>query len=157
MDEVQKIKDKLTAARGRLLAAVDGLDGALWDWQPADGRWSVRLTLAHVGSAQWSHLEVARRLASGKTVELPGFNLDAWNEAQVAERANWSVDQVLADLEAAQQASFAFLDGLDAETLARTGTHPALGEMNVGQVIRVIGLHDNLHRRDLLRLLEEMD
>lgn len=157
MDEVQKIKDKLTAARGKLLVVVEGLDRAQWDWQPDDGRWSVRLTLAHVGSAQWSHLEVARRLAAGETVDLPDFDLDAWNEANVAERADWSVDQVLADLEAAQQASFAFLDGLDAETLARTGAHPALGEMSVGQVIRVIGLHDGLHRRDLLRLLEEMD
>jgi uncharacterized damage-inducible protein DinB len=157
MDEVQKIKDRLLAARGRLLSAVEGLDEAQWDWQPDDGRWSVRLTLAHVGSAQWSHLEVARRLAAGETVELPGFDLDAWNEAQIAKRAGWPVDRVLADLEAAQQASFAFLDGLDAETLARTGTHPALGEMSVGQVIRVIGLHDNVHRRDLLRLLGEMD
>jgi hypothetical protein len=113
--------------------------------------------LAHVGSAQWSHLEVARQLAAGETVDLPDFDLDAWNEANLAERADWSVDQVLADLEAAQQASFAFLDRLDAETLARTGAHPALGEMSVGQVIRVIGLHDGLHRRDLLRLLEEMD
>jgi uncharacterized damage-inducible protein DinB len=157
MDEAKKIKEKLAAARDKLLAAVEGLDRAHWDWQPDDGRWSVRLTLAHVGSAQWSHLEVARRLAVGETVDLPGFELDAWNEAQVSERADWSVDQVLADLKTAQQASFAFLDELDAETLARTGAHPALGEMSVGQVIRVIGLHDSLHRRDLLRLLEEMD
>lgn len=157
MDEAQKIKEKLAAARGKLLAVVEGLDEAQWDWQPDDGRWSVRLTLAHVGSAQWSHLEVARRMAAGETVDLPDFDLDAWNEAHIAERADWSVDQVLADLEAAQQASFALLDQLDAETLARTGVHPALGEMGVGQVIRVIGLHDNLHRRDLLRLLEEMD
>jgi len=96
-------------------------------------------------------------MAAGETVELPGFDLDAWNEAQIAKRAGWPADRVLADLEAAQQASFAFLDELDAETLARSGTHPALGEMNVGQVIRVIGLHDNVHRRDLLRLLGEMD
>jgi uncharacterized damage-inducible protein DinB len=156
MDKVRQIKQKLAAARGKLLATVEGLDAAQWDWQPEDGRWSVRLTLAHVGSAQWSHLQVARWLAAGETVDLTGFDLDAWNEAHVAERADWPVDQVLADLEAAQQASFAFLEGLDAQTLARTGTHPALGEMSVGQVIRVIGLHDNLHRRDLLRLLDEM-
>ncbi len=156
MDEVQKIKDRLVAARSKLLAAVAGLDEAKWDWQPGDGRWSLRLTLAHVGSAQWSHLSVARRLAAGDTVDLPGFDLDAWNAAAVAERADWSVAQVLADLEAAQEATFEFLDGLEAEELARTGVHPALGEMSVGQVVRVIGLHDGLHRRDLLRLVEEM-
>jgi uncharacterized damage-inducible protein DinB len=154
--EVNKIKDRLTAARSRLLSAVAGLDDARWDWRPGDGRWSARLTLAHVGSAQWSHLEVARRVVDGQTVDLPGFDLDAWNDARVAERAGWSVDQIMVDLEAAQQATFSFLDGLDTEQLALTGTHPALGEISVGQVLRVIAVHDSLHRRDLLRLLAEV-
>lgn len=157
MDEAQKIKSRLTAARTKLLAEVEDLDTERWEWRPGDGRWSVRLTLAHVGAAQWSHLEVARHMAAGEVVEIPGFDLDAWNEAAVAERAQWSIEQVLADLEMAQQATFEFLDGLDAEKLEITGSHPALGEMSVGQVLRVIGLHDGLHRRDLLQLRREME
>jgi hypothetical protein len=39
VDEVQKIKDRLVAARSKLLAAVAGLDEAKWDWPPGDGRW----------------------------------------------------------------------------------------------------------------------
>jgi uncharacterized damage-inducible protein DinB len=156
VDEVQRTKKKLTAARERLLSAVDGLDKEQWEWRPDDGRWSVRLVLAHVGAAQWSHLEVARRLVAGQTVEIPDFDLDAWNQAAVAKRADWSVEQVLADLDAGQRATFEFLDGLVAEKLAIAGSHPALGEMNVGQVVRVIGLHDGLHRRDVLRLRQEM-
>lgn len=156
MDEIQKIESRLTAARSKLLAAVDGLDQAQWDWRPDDECWSVRLTLAHVGAAQWSHLQWARRVAAGETVEIPGFDLDAWNQAAVAKRAEWPLEQVLADLDAAQQATFDFLAGLDAKGLAATGSHPALGEMSVGQVLRVIGLHDNLHRRDVVQLRREM-
>jgi uncharacterized damage-inducible protein DinB len=157
MDEAQTTKKKLTAARERLLSAVDGLDNDQWEWRPDDGRWSVRLVLAHVGAAQWSHLEVARCLVEGKAVEIPDFDLDAWNHAAVAKRADWSVERVLADLDAGQRATFEFLDGLDAEQLAISGSHPALGEMSVGQVVRVIGLHDGLHRRDALTLRREMD
>ena len=157
MDEIQKTKKKLTAARDRLLSAADGLDKEQWEWRPDDGRWSVRLVLAHVGAAKWSHLEVARRLVEGKVVEIPGFDLNEWNKAEVAKRADWSAAQVLADLEAGQRAAFDFLDGLDEEKLAITGSHPALGEMSVGQVLRVIGLHDGLHRRDVLQLRQEME
>jgi uncharacterized damage-inducible protein DinB len=156
MDEVQRIKDKLTAARSKLLEATVGLTEEAWDWQPFDGRWSIRLTLAHVGSAQWSHLEVARSLAMGGEIEIPDFDLDTWNAAAVTQRLDWSVDQVLADLVAAQEATFAFLDGVDRLTLARRGSHPALGEVSVGQVLRIMGLHDSLHRRDVLQLRQEM-
>jgi hypothetical protein len=155
-DDVTRIKDKAVTARARLLVAVDGFDGAAWEWRPEDGRWSARMTLAHVGSAQWSHLEVARCLVAGQPLELPNFDLDAWNAAQVTKRADWSVAQVLADLEAAHLETLAFLDALDAKNLAITGLHPALGEVSVGQVLRIIALHDNLHRRDILRLRRKM-
>jgi uncharacterized damage-inducible protein DinB len=157
LDEVQQIEKRLASSRGKLLASVEGLDEAAWGWRPADGRWSVRLSLAHVGSAHWSHLEVARRVAAGETVDLPGFELDEWNEARVAERAGWTTEQVLADLQAAQQATFAFMAELDAEKLEARGAHPALGEISVGQALRTIALHDSLHRREILKLLREMD
>ena len=157
MDEVQQIEERLASARAKLLASVEGLDEAAWDWQPADGRWSVRLTLAHVGSAHWSHLEVARRVAEGKTVNLPGFELDEWNKSRVAERAAWTREQVLADLQAAQQATSVFMANLDEETLEARGMHPVLGEVDVSQALRVIALHDSLHRRDILKLRREMD
>ena len=157
MEEIRQIEKRLESARAKLLASVEGLDEAAWDWQPADERWSVRLTLAHVGSAHWSHLEVARRIAEGRTVDLPGFDLDQWNEARVAERANWTREQVLADLQAARQATAVFMAGLDAETLEARGQHPALGEMSAGQVLRVIALHDGLHRREILKLRRDMD
>jgi uncharacterized damage-inducible protein DinB len=155
-DERNKIAERITSARAKLLATVEELDAAAWDWRPGDGRWSVRLTLAHVGEAQWSHLEVARRAIAGEPMDLPGFDLDAWNAAGVAERAAWPVDRILADLDAAQEATLAFLEELDAGQLAVTESHPALGEMSVGQALRIIAVHDGMHRRDIVKLLGEM-
>ncbi len=156
MDDNDKIAEKIVAGRARLLASVEGLVETEWDWQPGDGRWSVRLTLAHVGSAQRSHLEVAERLVSGETLDIPGFELDVWNEAAVAKRADWSVGHILSDLDAAQQETLAFLRDLDPEKLSIAGLHPALGEVTVGQVLRIIPIHDSMHRRDILGLLAEM-
>jgi len=153
---LDRLKEKLDSARTKLLAVVEGVDEAAWDWQPGDGRWSARLTLAHVGSAHWSHLEVARGLVAGETIDLPGFDLDEWNEARVADRADWSPGKILVDLKAAQDATLAFMAKLEAKDLETRGVHPALGEVSVGQVLGVIALHDSLHRRDILKLLREM-
>jgi hypothetical protein len=127
-----------------------------WDWLPDQDRWSVRQTLAHVGSAERSHLQVAHSFVSGTRIDLPGFDLDAWNVAQVAKRDNWSPEKVLSDLRGAHEETLAFLDGIDTEALTLTGIHPALGEVSVGQVLRIIALHDGLHRRDITKLREEM-
>ena len=155
-DEIRKIRERITRARALLLAAVEKLDPSSWEWQPGDGRWSIRLVLAHVGSSQWSHLEVARRVTAGEQTGIPDFDLDTWNIAHVAERADWPVERILDDLETAQRETLAFLDGIDAETLAATGSHPALGHVTVGQALRIIAVHDGMHRRDILKLLGEM-
>jgi uncharacterized damage-inducible protein DinB len=155
--ESAEIRRKIEAARTKLLAAVDGLDEEAWQWSPSQDRWSVRSTLAHVGSAQWSHLDVARRLLSGESTSFAGFDLDTWNNAQVSKRSEWSTERVLADLDAANAATLEMLDRLDSHDLAVTGTHPALGEVSVAQVLRIIAVHDGMHLRDVVRLLREMD
>jgi uncharacterized damage-inducible protein DinB len=154
--EIGKIRERIETARERLLATVDGLDAGAWDWRPGDGRWSVRLTLAHVGSAQHDHLRWARHQLSGEPVTLAEFDLDAWNAEHVAGRSDWPIDRVVADLEDAQQQTFALLDALDTSDLQIKGQHPALGTVTVGQVLRVIAVHDGMHRRDIQQLLLEM-
>ena len=99
---------------------------------------------------------MAHSFVSVTRIDLPGFDLDAWNVAQVAKRDNWSPEEILSDLRGAHEETLAFLDGIDPEELAVTGTHPALGEVSVGQVLRIIALHDGMHRRDIARLREEM-
>jgi uncharacterized damage-inducible protein DinB len=155
-DEILKVRSRIAKARAQLLGVVEDLDAAAWEWQPDDGRWSIRLTMAHVASSQWSHLEVARRAARGQETEIPGFDLDDWNAAHVAERVDWPVERILGDLQAAQEETLRFLDGLDGETLDVIGSHPALGQVSVGQALRVIAVHDGMHRRDILKLLGEM-
>lgn len=156
-NEIVLLRDRLRAARAKLLAAVDGLDARAWSWLPGDGRWSIGLTLAHVGSAQWDHLKVVQRLLDGRPIVVSEFDLDAWNAASVGKREGWSRGKILADLGAAEEKTLAILGGLDVSQLAVAGTHPALGTVTVGEVFRIIGLHDGLHRRDVLRLLREMN
>ena len=155
--EITKLKTKIESARARLLAALDGLDEKAWEWRPEDGRWSVRLTMAHIGSAQWDHLEVVRRLLAGEPTAMPDFDLDAWNASSVAKRDDWTPGRILAYLKDAHQATTVLLDRLDDDQLQVSGTHPAWDRVSVGQVFRIIVLHDGLHRRDVLRLRREMD
>jgi uncharacterized damage-inducible protein DinB len=151
---VHALIDKLAAARGEILQTIEGLDEGALTWQPGDGRWSIRETLAHLVSSEQSHRQVAQAIAAGQTVDLPDFDLDAWNAAQVAKRRQQSMDEILEEMAAERQRTLSALQDLNG-ALDCQGLHPALGETTVLKVFRIIPIHERWHLKDIRQLLEE--
>ena len=152
---VQALIDKLASARGEILQTIEGLDGEALTWQPGDDRWSIKETLAHLASAEGSHRQVAQAIAVGQTVDVPDFDLDAWNAARVAERRQRSTDEILEEMAAERQRTLSALQDLEDEVLDHQGLHPALGETTVLKVLRIIPIHERWHLKDIQQLLEE--
>ena len=152
---VQTLIDKLAATRKEILQTIEGLDEGALTWQPGDGRWSIKETLAHLASAEGSHRQVAQAIAAGQTVDMPDFDLDTWNAARVAERRERSMDETLEEMAAERQRTLSALQDLENEALDRQGLHPALGETAVLKVFRIIPIHERMHLKDIRQLLEE--
>jgi uncharacterized damage-inducible protein DinB len=152
---VQTLIDKLASARGEILQTIEDLNEGVLTWQPEDGRWSIKETLAHLASAEGSHRQVAQAIAVGQTVDVPDFDLDAWNAARVAERCQRSTDEILEEMAAERQRTLSALQDLEDKALERQGLHPALGETTVLKVLRIIPIHERWHLKDIQQLLEE--
>ena len=152
---VQILIDKLAAAREEILQTIEGLDEEALTWQPGDSRWPIKETLAHLASAEGSHRQVAQAIAAGQTVDVPDFDLDAWNAAQVAERRQQSIDEILEEMAAERQHTLSALQDLEGEAFDRPGLHPALGETTVFKIFRIIPIHERWHLKDIKQLLEE--
>ncbi len=110
----QTIVDKLESTRAAVLQTIQKLDEAALNWTPGDGRWSIRQTLAHLAEVEGSHLRIAQAIAAGETVELPGFDLDAWNAAAVAARQDRSTAELLTEMAANRERTLATIMDLDA-------------------------------------------
>ena len=152
---VQALIDKLGAARGEILQTIEGLGEGALTWQPGDGRWSIKETLAHLASAEESHRQVAQAIAAGQTVDVPDFDLDNWNAARVAERRQQSIDQILEEMAVERQRTLISLQDLEDDVLDRQGLHPVLGETTVLKAFRIIPIHERMHLKDIRQLLEE--
>jgi uncharacterized damage-inducible protein DinB len=152
---VQTLIDKLAATREEMLQAIQGLEEGALTWKPGDDRWSIKETLAHLASAEGSHRQVAQAIAAGQTVDVPDFDLDAWNAARVAERRQRSTDEILEEMAAERQRTLSALQDLEDEALDGQGLHPALGETTVLKVFRIIPIHERWHLKDINQLLEE--
>ena len=102
MDGMDKeaILKNLTRARTRLLAAVEGLAEAEMTTLPVSETWTIREVLSHVGGwAAWD-LGAIRAIQDGDSPDLSAIvDVDRFNEQLVTERSEWSLDQILAELE----------------------------------------------------------
>jgi hypothetical protein len=149
-----RILPKMQSTRDELLSLVEDLDQAIFTWYPPDGSWSIRDNLAHLADAERAHRRFVGAVLDGRPTRLEGFNLDRWNQEHVARRASQSVDEILAALRAERQETLAFILAIPADAWDKQGDHPALGQVSVTQVIKVIGVHERMHLKEMRKLLE---
>ncbi len=97
----EEIASMFRASREDLLGAIDGLTEAQMVEPSIDG-WSVKDHLAHIsGWDEMRYVEILR-VSEGIQPAVPLFGpqeMDQFNELIISKRREWSLDQVLAELE----------------------------------------------------------
>ena len=142
---------KTNATHAKFLAYIASLDAEAVNRRPAGDRWSPREIVAHLTDAERAHRRFIQVVVSGS--ELPvieNFDLDAWNAARIAKRADMTLDEVLADFEKERVETLAYLPTIPDDAWQLTGTHAALGTVSVEYVARIVGLHERLHLKEMV-------
>lgn len=150
-----KIVPKMQATREELLSCLENLDQAMLTWRPPDGNWSIRENLAHLADAERAHRRFVMAVLEDRATHIEGFNLDGWNEEHVARRAGQSINEIRDALFAEREESLAFIETIPADAWDKQGEHPALGQVSVTQVVKVIGVHERMHLKEIRKLLEQ--
>lgn len=156
MADTDRITKKLTQTRRQLLETVEGLTEEQMAWSN-DQTWSIREILHHVGIGERANVELAERALAGDPITMDDFDLDTWNVEQVSQHAGRPASEAVQALHRVREQTLETLQGLSAEKLAHTLEHPGWGEMTVEQLFRALGLHDLMHRRDILTRIEQFE
>lgn len=97
------------------------------------------------------------RLLAGVQAGGPGaaedFDINRYNESQVAKLGTPDPANLLAEFEQARQANATWVAGLEAADLARTGRHPFLGVTTLEEMIKMIYRHNQIHIREMRKAL----
>lgn len=132
-----------------MLAVVEPLTEDDLD-RPAAGDWTIRQILSHLVTSEEDHRQVIEVIVRGETDRLPReFALDAHNARRLAELGQLSREALLAALAEQRAQTVALVQHLDEAALAQRGPHPALGEMSVDDIFRIIAVHEQRHLRDI--------
>ncbi len=155
--ERERILTKMTDTRAALMAFLAALDEETCNTRPADGRWTIRENVAHLVDAENAHRRFVEILLAGETPPaMEDFDLDRWNNAKVSRRAEKSTAELLAALQLEREKTLATIAAIPATGWEITGNHAALGEVSVRQVVKIIGMHERGHLKDMRAVLAEI-
>ncbi|MGD1053842.1 MAG: DinB family protein [Candidatus Dormibacteria bacterium] len=144
--QIARLMQSSTAA---IEAEVGAASPALLSWHPAPGEWCVQEVLGHL-------IEADRRGFAGRIEflldhadpELPG-----WDQAEVAgARRDCERDagELLHEFAAGRRTGLPLLTRLTVADLPRSGRHPKVGDLSVGDVVSEWVHHDRNHLKQIL-------
>lgn len=112
-----------------VLKTIDGLTGEQWTVTGACGHWSCQDLLAHLTSCEVMLVEALKEITSGGPVPTLDHYRTAqdFNDSEVEARQGRSVDEVLAEYNAAHAESMRLIKEIPAETLRQPGLIPWYG------------------------------
>jgi DinB superfamily len=125
----RELLDALRANRDEVVAIVRSLSPERLEEGRYENGWNGRQILAHIASIEWTYprlLDIAREAADAPappTGDLPTRSMrggnDAYNERQVAKRADRSVAELLAEFEQNRAATIRAVEAADDALFAR--------------------------------------
>lgn len=126
-------------------------------WQQAlytDGAtWTIKDLLAHQVSAERKFIFYGNDILNGGEGAPEDFQVNAFNNAEVASMMDRTPDQLLADMRSARQATIEFVNNLHDSDFSRRGRHPFFGMMSIDDMFKLIYRHNMMHTRDIRRAL----
>jgi uncharacterized damage-inducible protein DinB len=147
---------ELAEARNQLLALCRQMTEQEWSLPTDDGLWTVKDNVLHVSISEPGLVRLAKKALQGEPLRSPDFDLDYYNERQVAKYREKTVDEIIADLEAARTATLAFIESLQDRDLDREAEDKYFGRVTVEYLLRRIATHDRHHLEVIKRSISRM-
>ena len=143
------------AVMGELVPWLDqrvrGLDDARLRRPEKPGKWSVLEVVQHLADTELVYGYRVRMILTQDTPPIPGYDQDAW--VREFHYRDLPVGEVLAQLGALRAANLRLYRSLGSDQLRRAGLHSERGPESVEHVLRMVGAHDLVHRRQIERIL----
>ena len=154
MDQRDKLRKRLVNSHQAVLSLVEAIDEVTATELRANEGWSGKDLLAHLAASELGHCHVIRQLLADRPTLVADFDLDTFNNAEVAKRRQHSWEDITAEYQANRAATLALLDTITDADWEKAGPHPGGFDTTVAGVFRVIAIHEKRHLRDLKNSLK---
>lgn len=134
-----------------LAERTEGLEDSALRRNEAPGKWSVIEVIQHLADSDLVFGYRLRMILAEDRPPLQGYDQDAW--ARTCRYSDVRLDAALDQLRGLRGANFHVLRGVSPVQLERVGLHSERGPESAGFLLRLMGGHDLVHRRQIDRIL----
>lgn len=117
-------------------------------------QWKIRQILTHFVSSEVSFTELIEDVLQGGSGAPEDFDIDAYNEQQVLEMQAVSNAELLERYTQARRRNVGLVSAMTVDDLLKEGRHPFLGLASLADMIKLIYRHNQIHQRDMRKLLD---
>ncbi|GAB4500557.1 MAG: hypothetical protein Fur0035_00970 [Anaerolineales bacterium] len=149
------LSEKLISEGERALAFFAALTPEQWNAPVyTEGEtWTVRSVLAHFVTAERGFLKIFADILAGGPGASDDFDINRYNASQQAKTAALTPAELMENFRQTRAEMAAFAAGLSESDLQKIGRHPALGITSLGEMLKLVYLHNSMHFRDLKKAL----
>lgn len=154
-DTPASLAEKLKTEGEKTTAFFSALTSEQWAQTvySEDGEWTARSILAHFVSAEQGFLKIFPSIRDGGPGAADDFDIDRFNASQQAKLAETTPAELLVCYQSTRTEMVAFAASLTEDDLQKRGRHPALGVTSLGEMLKLVHLHNTMHLRDLKKVL----
>ena len=116
--------------------------------------WTMRNVLAHFVTSERGLLKLFERVRQGGLGASEDFSIDHYNAHQQEKTKDMSVSELLKQFSDVRAETVEWMSKLSKEELIIEGRHPFLGQVPIVEMLKMIYLHNQLHLRDIRRLVK---
>jgi len=156
MSELNDLADKLQSEGDKFTALFAGLVDAQWQAEVyTEGEtWTLRNVLSHFVTSERGLVRLFEQIRLGGTGAADDFSIDRYNAAQQQKTKDLSPQQLLEQYKEVRADSVAWTLSLETTDLDKQGKHPFLGMTTIREMIKMLYLHNQIHYRDMKKVLK---
>ncbi|MEW6028259.1 MAG: DinB family protein [Chloroflexota bacterium] len=156
MSETTELAEKLKTEGQKMTDFFAALADDQWQAEvyTEGAAWTVRMVLSHFVTSERGLVTLFERIRQGGEGVTDDFSIDRYNARQQEKTRELTPQELLEQYNFVRAESVAWVSGLQEPELDKTGRHPFLGQTTLREMVKMLYIHNQLHYRDLKRVLK---
>lgn len=150
------LAERLKKEGEKVFATFSALNNEQWNAEvyTEENIWTVRELLAHFVTSERGLLKLFEGIRQGGPGVADDFSIDRYNASQQQKTKEMTWQELLEQFVEVRANAVQWVSGLSEVDLVKEGRHPFLGQVQLTEMIKMLYLHNQIHIRDLRKVVE---